>query len=192
MNKLKIISASTILFWQLIAVFFSVAHAAIVTPLDNPQLITLAKTLPNQGVLKQLQDGYTYLELSPSFSTRLPGLLNEQDLIFDRPQIGSHITLFTVDDVNKYHIFAIPELNSNYTFNVIGLNRVSTKHCVGMQDGKRIWYVLSVDAPELTALRKKYVFSNRKFNLHISLAYQQITNPNKLCESSAIREFSDF
>lgn len=183
MNKLK--SATRIyvfLFCQLLSGFFSVAQAAIVTAIDNPKLIEVAKTLPNQGVLRQSNNGYTYLELDPGYSLRLPPLLNVNDLIFDQPKIGAHITVFTAREAHRLNIFSIPELNNTYTFQVIGLNRVITKHCVGMQDGNRIWYVLSIATPELMALRNKYGLMSSKFNFHISLAYQQIVNPNHVCE----------
>lgn len=164
MHKLKNIVVH--LFCLLL--FTSGVQAAVVTPIDNPQLLSLAKTLPNQGVLKQLNNGYIYLEIAPSYSTQLPGLLNQQELTFDHPEIGAHVTVFTVRQVQKQQLYSIPELNNNYTFQITGINRVVTKH----RGGSRIWYVLAIDAPELMALRAKYGFT-RQFNLHISLAYQK-------------------
>lgn len=142
--------------------------------LDNPELIKVAKSLKNKGIV--LQDkNYAYLKISDDFIHKLYPLIAEHeslrkpDYFSEKCAIGTHITItypneevvINNQDINVIHSFEIEELAKTQIEN-------------------KQYYVLKVSSPSLISLRKKYQlppqlnFKGYNIGLHITIAIKQL------------------
>lgn len=172
----------------LISIFFIgiaiPSFAGKVEPIENPVLLNLAKTLPMQGILHQDKNGYTYLKVSTDYINKLFPLLESDHWIKDKNTNGAHITLINPSKVYNDHLFGLVEIDKMYHFKVIGVDKIITRHCFKKHDGKKIWYVLEVELPELNEFITKYNLSKSLRFPHISIAYKQEVDFNKPCKKS--------
>lgn len=142
--------------------------------LDNPELIKVAKTLKNEGVVLQ-NENYTYLKISDDFIHKLYPLIVEHeylqkpDYFSEKCDIGAHITITYSNeqivindlDINVIHSFEIEELAKTQIEN-------------------KQYYVLKVSSLSLISLRKKYQltpqlnFKGYNVGLHITIATKPI------------------
>ncbi|MGI4753470.1 MAG: hypothetical protein ACRYE8_07125 [Janthinobacterium lividum] len=136
--------------------------------LDNPELIKVAKSLKNEGIVLQ-NENYAYLKTSDDFIHKLYPLIAEhEDLqkpnyFSEQCNIGAHITItypneeivINDQDISIIHFFEIEELAKTQIEN-------------------KQYYVLKISSPSLISLRKKYQlppqlnFKGYKVGLHIT------------------------
>lgn len=157
-------------------------YAARIKVLDNPALIKAAESLPQQGVLKQDPNGYVYLAVSPDYINKLYPLLAIANVNKNDAPVGVHISVFYPKEAHRRHVRDLPEVGKTFNFKITGFSRIEVKRCVNADDGNRIWYVLTVDAPELTALRQRFGYSPKRFHPHISIGYEQQVFKGQACQ----------
>lgn len=145
-----------------------------------------AITLPNQGILKQKENGFVYLDIPNEFITAVVPLLDYPGQLRTSPtasrSMGAHISVFD----EKENI--VPdELDCLFSFDIKEI-RSFTLHT---RDGLKKLWVIAVSSPELEALREKYGCSPRLkgYDYHITLG-KQIPSAPKNWE--AVESFSSF
>ncbi|CAN5258890.1 hypothetical protein BH10PSE19_BH10PSE19_20820 [soil metagenome] len=156
-------------------------YAAKIKVLDNPTLIKAAEALPQQGVLRQDANGYVYLVVSPDYISKLFPLLSMPQVSKNDALSGAHISIFYPKEAQRRKIGALPEVGKTFNFKITGLSRIDVKRCVNEDDGNRTWYVLTVESPELTALRERFGYSAKRFHPHISIGYEQQVFKGQAC-----------
>ncbi|WED44043.1 hypothetical protein [Legionella cardiaca] len=140
------------------------------TPLDIPNLIGNAMNLPSTGRLSVSDDGLVYLDLPDSYIHELyPLLASYSDTIikpeyFGQKSAGAHISVI------------YPEENTPVDPQELGkLHQFEILQAVAADLGAKRYYVLTVNAPTLMALRNKHHlgsllnFKNYWINLHITI-----------------------
>ena len=140
----------------------------------QPIALEQAVNLSYQGVLKQKENGFVYLGVSNDFVNKLTPLLDHPGLLRPRPtasrSIGAHISVF----YEKEEI--VPsELCDTFDFSVKEI-RSFTNHT---RDGLKKLWVITVDSPELEALRERYGCSAKPkgHDFHITLGKQMPSAP---------------
>ena len=157
---------------------------------NQPIAFEEALTFSNQGVLKQKENGFIYLDVSNEFITSIVPLLEMPGDLRKRPtasrSIGAHVSVFhEMDNI-------IPEeLGMVFTFDVKDI-RSFTLHT---RDGLKKLWVIAVDSPDLEALRVKYGCSPKLkgYDYHISIGKQLPTAPAEweMVESLSPYNFSE-
>ncbi|WP_045107498.1 hypothetical protein [Legionella hackeliae] len=140
------------------------------THLDIPGLIDAASNLPSIGYLKQSNDGLVYLDLANGYIHNLyPFLKNYSSTIvkpdyFGQKTAGAHISVIYPEENTKVDQ---QELGSSHYFELL--------HTFAGDIGNKRYYVLTVHAPTLIALRQRYglgsqlKFKEHWIDLHITL-----------------------
>lgn len=153
---------------------------------NQPVAIEVAQTLSNEGILKQKDNGFVYLDVSNAFIDKIIPLLEYPGELRKRPtaarSMGAHISVFEEkEDIHP------DELDSNFSFNVQEI-RSFTMHT---RDGLKKLWVIAVNSPELEQLREKYGCSPKLkgHDFHITLAKQM---PSCAKDSENIESFSAF
>lgn len=140
----------------------------------QPAAIEKAILLPNEGVLKQKENGYVYLDVSNTFIESVVPLLNLSGELRALPtstrSLGAHITVFDETE----HV--TPDaLNSCFSFHIKEIRSFTIHTRKGL---KKLW-VIAVISPELENLRQQHGCSPKlKGNdFHITLGKQMPKGP---------------
>ncbi len=145
-----------------------------------------AITLPNQGILKQKENGFVYLDVPNEFITAIVSLLDHEGILRARPtasrSIGAHISVF-----HEKENLVPEELGALFSFDFKEI-RSFTLHT---RDGLKKLWVIAVDSPELENLRQKYGCSPKLkgYDFHITLGKQMPSAPENW---EAVEELSSF
>jgi hypothetical protein len=120
-------------------------------------------TLKSAGGLLYLDVDNAYIhELIPFLSDHgfeAPGYFGHPDLI------GAHITVIYPHEVEAGDLTNIEEYGSTIHFTIVGTNVVRPARWRGVEEA----YLLTIDAPELDQLRKKYGLPPSLYLFHITL-----------------------
>ncbi len=115
----------------------------------NPTLLSAARHLAAKGRLAISDNKLVFLDIDDDYIHQLFPTLKQPSLLkpnyFGEKSIGAHITviypeeqvIINKDELNQEHFFSIKEL-------------------VTAEIGKKLYYVLLVEAPTLLKIRKKY------------------------------------
>jgi len=154
---------------------------------SQPIAIEEAITIPNQGILKQKENGFVYLDVSNEFITAVVPLLDHEGLLRARPtasrSIGAHISVFheqenvTPDELGDVFFFEAKEIRS------------FTLHT---RDGLKKLWVIAVNSPELENLREKYGLAPKLkgYDYHITLGKQMPSAPENWETVEHLSEFN--
>ncbi|KTD11874.1 hypothetical protein Lgra_1332 [Legionella gratiana] len=161
-------------------------NSSTVTVLNNPDLLNTARTLSAQGTLEVTKDGYVYLKVSNDYLTVLYPILVRHAEAEDIPciapaksPVGSHVTVFYSGELNPEQIKSLP-IGTTFQFQIKEVEKVSnTKHWHHKSE-KVIWYVLLIEAPELSARLKPLQWNRRFHSFHISIARENF-DANGFC-----------
>lgn len=140
----------------------------------QPVALELAQSLPHQGILKQKDNGFVYLDVSNDFIDEIVEMLNIPGQLRPRPtatrSVGAHISVFHEKEAVTPH-----ELGSSFSFEVSEI-RSFTLHT---RDGLKKLWVIAVSSPELEALRASYGHSPllKGYDFHITLGKQMPAAP---------------
>lgn len=136
--------------------------------LQNPDIISVASLLPQKGRLVSSQ-GYTYLDIDNDYIHNLFPLLNDPKVCkpdyFDKYTMGAHITVIYPEETR---LTKVEEVGQEFTFNI--------KSAYSGDLGPKRYYFLTVNAPALLKLRRKYglpdllSFKNYLIEFHITFA----------------------
>lgn len=153
---------------------------------NQPIALETALTLPNQGVLKQKENGFVYLDVSNEFITTIAPQIDQPGLLRVSPtasrSVGAHISVF-----HENENIVPSELNTPFSFGVKEI-RSFTLHT---RDGLKKLWVIAVNSPELENLREKYGCSSKLkgHDFHITLGKQM---PSAQANWESIETFSSF
>ncbi|KTD11339.1 hypothetical protein [Legionella jamestowniensis] len=143
--------------------------------LDIPDLLDAALNLPTSGDIKQSKDGLLYLDIADSYIHDLyPFLKNYSSVIikpdyFGQKSAGAHISIIYPEE-NSANMQE--ELGKTHHFKVLQV--------VSGDLGHKRYYVLTVSAPTLIEVRKKYQlgpqlkFKDHWIDLHITLGVSML------------------
>lgn len=141
---------------------------------QQPVALELAVNIPGEGILKQKDNGFVYLDVSNDFIDNLVPMLNMPGELRKRPtatrSMGAHISVF----YEKEEVVPV-ELGQSFSFEVQDIRSFS----MHTRDGTRRLWVVSVVSPELEWLRQSYGCSAllKGHAFHITLGKQMPSAP---------------
>jgi hypothetical protein len=158
-----------------------------VTIINDPALLSAARTLPQTGTLKVKKNGFVYLHVSHDFKTKLYPLLikdlNTKDkdcLLPENNNPGPHISLRYSGTLTHQQLAALP-IDKQFNFQVVQVGKVIQYKEYYGKTAKNIWYFVRVEAPELQKLIRQVAPDEKKDPpLHISIAVAR-HRPNGSC-----------
>lgn len=174
------------LLGTVLLVISSVSHAYIVdgSRVNQPRLLSYAKdALQNQGTIQQNPNGFTYVRVPDSYITDLlqkvarPGFgvpsYTQRNAVH-----GAHIVIMTEEETKN--IKGLPELGQTVQFKPLGF------YTIVIHDKE--YFMLAVDAPELSELRKKYGLSEKLDNhaFHLTIGVRHLTAENELASADEL------
>lgn len=136
---------------------------------DQPIAFEEAVILSSEGILKQKENGFVYLDVSNDLINSVVPLLDYPGLLRPRPtasrSMGAHISVF--DEKEK---ISPEELGASFSFFVEEIRSFTLHTKEGL---KKLW-VIAVSSPELESLREKYGCSPKLkgYDFHITLGKQ--------------------
>lgn len=143
---------------------------------NQPQVIEQVIQFEQKGILKQIENGYLYVDVSNDYIAaslpliEAPGKLVPPSHYTSKKGIGAHISVMYENELIDHEIWEIHELGQEYTFTIMELRTVKLN-----KDGqmKKLW-LLAVAAPELEALRESYGLTPKLkgHDFHITLCTQ--------------------
>ena len=140
--------------WLVCLTFPFVLFASIPTPLSNPDLMAYVdKNLPHEGILKQTQEGFLYIELPKDYVFALQRFLPKTcpPPYFKKGKIGAHITVVTAREMKDLNFPKVPFLGEKISFSIQSLEKVSLENSeIGSEA-----YLLLIDSPKILEIRKK-------------------------------------
>lgn len=166
--------------------FASTSFAYIVdgSRISQPRLLTYAKNrLQNHGTIEQTADGYTYVKVSDSYVTELMKQITPakfENPRYDRQQVvhGAHISLMYENEAKT--ISKLQELGQTVDFTPLGF------YTVVINDKE--YFMLAVDAPELSKIRQKYGLPEKIENhaFHITIGVRELKADNELADPAEV------
>lgn len=129
------------------------------------------ENLPETGILKQDAMGYVYVDLDDRYINKLIEFIQKEG--YERPPYfsppnghGAHITVIYADEAKK--IGKINEVGREIAFKIKDC-KVIHPHQHPELDGI---YLITVQAPLLKRIRKKYGLPPQKYDLHITIGWK--------------------
>jgi len=152
----------------------SIFEKLVITELANPEILRCVNDLPNTGVVCQTVD-YCYLKIDDAYIHRTYPLLSQYHHI-DKPdyfnpdnEIGAHISIIYPEENVALSSSTVPQI---HTFSV--------KRFMKAKYGQKEYFVLTVAAPSLTAIRKGYhlpakpIFKAQAIVFHITIGVRPV------------------
>ena len=116
------------------------------------------RSVPLKGKLMQTEKGFVYLKVSNDVIHGMFRLIDDENVeeppyFGDKPsQIGAHISVIADDEIKEKKIEEITELGKEFNFK---LGKMYQTKPEGWDELDKVFFI-TVDSPELVALRKKY------------------------------------
>ncbi|KTD57201.1 hypothetical protein Lsai_1805 [Legionella sainthelensi] len=157
-----------------------------VTILNNPALLSTARSLPTQGTLEVTKEGYVYLKVSNDYLNVLYPILIQHAEEKDTPcimpaksSVGSHVTVFYAGQLSPEQIQSLP-IGNTFNFQIKEIEMVNKTKYWHNQPEKVIWYVLLIDSPDLSSRLKSLITLRHFRSFHISIARENF-DTNGFC-----------
>lgn len=143
-------------------------------PACFPILEYIQHEMPLCGVLKKSED-FVYVDVDDCYIHKLVTFIEKEG--FEEPPyfeggVGAHITVMYSDEVKKYGIKDIQECGEIIYFSVKECKVVTPPRWEEIEEV----YFVTVEAPELDCIRKKYGLPKREYDFHITIGVK----PKKL------------
>lgn len=159
------------------------SHAYIVdgSRVNQPRLLSYAKdALENQGTIQQNTNGFTYVQVPDAYITDLlqkvarPGFGIPQ---FNKSNAVSSAHIVVMTETEARNIKNLRELGQTIRFKPLGF------YTIVIHDKE--YFMLAVDAPELSAIRQKYGLPEKLDNhaFHLTVGVRNFTAENELANS---------
>lgn len=150
---------------------------------DQPQVIEKIVQFEQQGVLKQKDNGYLYIEVCKDYIAEslplidAPGKIVPPRHYTSKKGIGAHISVMYENEQIDNEIWSIDELGQTYPFKVMEIRTVKLNKDNKL---KKLW-LIAVSAPELEQLRTKYGLSPKLkgHDFHITIGTQVPGKPQE-------------
>jgi hypothetical protein len=147
--------------------FFIIPIGLIAAPCDDIKNYIFEK-LPEYGILKQAESGFTYVELPDDYIHKLALFLKEEGYeepdYFKEGYHGAHISVIYTHEAKKYLFDEIEEIGSTIYFQIKRCQKIDP-----LKDGIEALYLVIVESPILDKIRKKYGLPKTKFDFHITI-----------------------
>lgn len=155
-----------------IACFCSSAFSYIVdgSRINRPRMLSFAKSkLQNHGIIEQTAAGDTYLKVSDSYIKELFKQIQTPGFEMPGKSQISIINEHEAKGISKLH-----ELGKTIEFKPLGFYTI-------MEDNLE-YFILAVDAPELSSIRTKYGLSDKLENhaFTLTIAVREVKVHNEL------------
>lgn len=160
--------------------FSTISGAYIVdgSRINQPKMLSYAKhKLENFGTIQQNPDGFTYVKVSDKYITELLRQISRPGFVipsyaYKHPVNGAHICVIPEGEAKQVGV--LKELGQLVHFKPLGF------YTVVLHDKE--YFMLAVDAPELSQLRKKYGLPEKLDNhaFHITIGMRQLSIENEL------------
>lgn len=125
------------------------------------------------GTLEQTEKGFVYVKVSDEFIYSLQEMIIPEGFspppYFGEKLVGAHITVIKADEALTDKI---EELGEKIFFEVIECQIVYPHHF----DGVDAAYILTIESPELDAIREKYGLRKPIYPFHITIGIHKTTN----------------
>lgn len=146
--------------------------------INRPKLLSFAKEkLQNQGTIEQAKNGFTYVKLPDSYVYELINHSYQADFNLPRYKTnelknGALISVIAADE--SRNIQQLQEVGTVVQFKPLGFYTIV--------DHDKEYFMLAVDAPELSNIRLKYGLSEKLSNhaFSITVGVRQLTAENEL------------
>jgi len=153
-----------------------VSKSAYVTAaFPNQEIIDYIEgNLPQSGYLRKTEDGFVYLDVDDDYIYKLNHLITAKG--FELPPyfnwtmaVGAHITVMTKEESLKYGIDEIEEIGLQVPFKVKECQVVHPPSFTGVEE---VCFI-TVEAPELDAIREKYGLPPALYDFHITIGVKR-------------------
>lgn len=130
----------------------------------------IAENLEISGTLEQTANGFVCVKVDDNYIYQLHHFIKDEGFEIppyftkERSQ-GAHITVMYSREVQEYHVGKIDELGSKISFRITGCQIVQPTTWDEVTDV----YLVTVDSPALTKIRKKYGLPKAEYNFHITI-----------------------
>jgi len=132
--------------------------------------------LPPCGLLQEVKGQFIYVKVDDLYIYKLLDFIRnegyEEPPYFGQPDlVGAHISVIYPDEMQNGKIEPIDELGKVICFQIKGCEIV---HPPNWKDVDQV-YILTLYAPELDEMRKKYGLPKRKYDFHITIGIKRKT-----------------
>ena len=168
-NKSSLFRNATAIAIALLHLLSAQAFSTTITSESTlyPEILNIAKKLPAKGTLcVKEESGYKregrfiYLKVDDRYISDLAPLLKDASGQTPDNNIGAHITVILPFESKKLPK-KIVEIGETFSFEVQGLDKVV------LDEKENItWYILTVKAPDLSTLRRKYDLTALPYGEH--------------------------
>lgn len=153
---------------------FGHAYAGVKKPCEAIRNYIFEK-LPEYGVLKQDKEGFVYVDLPNDYIYKLVGLIEEDgfvepDYFEGDGRVGAHISVVYASESERYNVGKIEEVGTTIYFRVNGCEIVQPRIDPEIDS----YYLVTVDAPILAKIRKKYGLPPHKYPFHITVGVKYV------------------
>lgn len=157
--------------------FVSFAHA-ISSETSKKILDYIFENLSEAGTLRQDERGFVYVDIDDEYIYKLNALIKDEG--YEMPPYfgwkgahGAHISVIYAKEAKNYKVKEIKEVGSTIYFKPKSCSAVEP----GSWDDVEEVFVITVEAPILDKLRKKYGLPKAHYDFHITigLKYRQPT-----------------
>jgi hypothetical protein len=126
----------------------------------------IEQNLPTQGILEQTKNGFVYVKVPDDYIYELYKFIHNEDYLFPpyfgENLVGAHISVIHSKEAPQE---AIEELGLVVTFEIMELKKIYLQTMLGVESA----YILTIHAPILDAIRKKYGLSSPYYPYHITV-----------------------
>lgn len=168
MTKLQTICAGLL-------TLFSSIFAALPQIIEAPAVLAyVEERLPHQGLLKQTEDGFLYIELPKEYVFEILPLLNRAHIApppyFEAAKVGAHITVATAQEMADRGYPMSRYLGQSIPFSIDSLCQVELENS---QLGSKL-YMLKIESPTIAEIRQHLGLSPkiRGYDFHITVAVE--------------------
>jgi hypothetical protein len=144
-------------------------NAAEETPACSQIIEYIFDNFTEAGELKQDDRGFVYVDLDDQYVYKLNEFIKDQGFeippYFGPNMYGAHISVVYSKESEKYQLGEIAEVGSTIYFRPVGCKTVPPGSWADVEEV----YVITVDAPILDKIRKKYGLPKSTYDFHITI-----------------------
>ncbi len=138
-------------------------------------LVYAEKNLSKIGRLEVNEEGYVYVNIEDHYIHDLIAFIEDQG--FEKPPyfensslVGAHITVIYPEEATTYHLYQLSERGKSIRFKpkeciVVDAEKTGRKELEGVDK----ICLITIDAPELEKIRKKYGLPKPSHEFHITI-----------------------
>jgi hypothetical protein len=130
-----------------------------------------------KGKLRQDDEGYVFIDIDDKVIHGMYPLIDDEDVekppYFGKDGWGAHVSVISPDEIDEDEPLDIKEIGDIINFKI---KEVYSTNPEGWDEMDKVWFI-SIDAPELGKLRRKYklptTYKNKGHDFHITVAVRR-------------------